>query len=159
MTSHVCTADPLIRETLACTCHQCPREPLVAGCDAEKEVGRWPLSTADGLEPVVWPLSTADGLEPVVTERVAETCDGTAPIPPLDAYALQPVVATLTEGDNTYSREAITPDEIDDETVDTFAPFLPDPTPAEKKPYFLDEITIEGDEELQSAIRSLSDNS
>ena len=66
----------------------------------------------------------------------------------------QSVIATLTEGDNTYSRKALAPDEIDDETVDTFAPFLPDPTPAEKKPYFLDAITIEGDEELQLAIRS-----
>ena len=91
----------------------------------------------------------------VVTERVAERCEGISLERPFSADTQQSVIATLTEGDNTYSREAIAPDEIDDETVDTFAPFLPDPTPAEKKPYFLDEITIEGDEELQLAIRSL----
>jgi transposase InsO family protein len=39
--------------------------------------------------------------------------------------------------------------------VDTFAPFLPDPTSADKKPHFLDQIQIEGDEELQAAIRAL----
>jgi hypothetical protein len=65
------------------------------------------------------------------------------------------VIATLTEGGNTYSRRALAPDEIDDDVVDTFAPFLPDPTPADKKPYFLDTITIDGDEELQLAIKKL----
>ena len=142
MTSHVCLADPLIRETPTCTCHHCPGESLVTGGDAEQEVRRWPLSTAERLEPGV-------------TERFAETCEGVSPKRPFSADTQQSVIATLTEDVNTYSREAIAPDEIDDETVDTFAPFLPDPTPAEKKPYFLDEITIEGDEELQLAIRSL----
>ena len=65
------------------------------------------------------------------------------------------MIATLIERGDTYSRRTLAPDEIDDETVDTFAPFLPDPTPAEQKPYFLDQITIEGDKELRLAIRAL----
>jgi hypothetical protein len=65
------------------------------------------------------------------------------------------MLATLTEGDLIYSRQTLAADEIEDEIVDTFAPFLPGPTPAKEKPYFLDSIQIEGDEELQLAIRAL----
>ena len=125
-----------------CACHHCLGDSLLAGGGAAKEVHRCPLSPAERLEPCD------------VSGRVAETCDGIVPERSLSAKTQQSVIATLTEGDNTYSRKALAPDEIDDETVDTFAPFLPDPTPAEKKPYFLDAITIEGDEELQLAIRS-----
>jgi hypothetical protein len=134
--------DPLIRETPMCACHHCAEDPLLAEGDPAKEVHRCPLSPAERLEPGI-------------IERVAEKCDGIVPERPPSANTQQSVIATLTEGGETYSRMVLAPEEIDDEIVDTFAPFLPDPTPVEKKPYFLDEITIEGDEELQLAIRSL----
>jgi hypothetical protein len=76
-------------------------------------------------------------------ERVPETSDGIVPERLPSATTQNLVIATLTEGGNTYSKRALAPDEIDDDVVDTFAPFLPDPTPAEKRPYLLDAITIE----------------
>ena len=59
------------------------------------------------------------------------------------------------EREDTYSRSERANEEIDDSKVDTFAPFLPEPTPPDRKPYYLDQITVEGDEELQLAIREL----
>jgi hypothetical protein len=103
------------------------------------------------------PLSPAVKLGPTTIERVAETADGTdlaRPfVPAIDEH--QSVVATLTEEDGTNSRRNLASDEIDDERVDTFAPFLPEPTPVGGKPHFLDLITFEGDEALQRDLRAL----
>ena len=124
-----------------CACHHYSENMHWAGEDTSEEVHRCPLSPAERLEPRI-------------PERVAEISDGITPrgLPAVNTQEL--VIATLTERSDTYSRKTLAPDEIEDEIVDTFAPFLPDPTPAEEKPYFLDSMTIEGDEELQLAIRS-----
>ena len=137
-----CITTSRTRETPMCACHHYSENMHWAGEDTSEEVHRCPLSPAERLEPRI-------------PERVAEISDGITPrgLPAVNTQEL--VIATLTERSDTYSRKTLAPDEIEDEIVDTFAPFLPDPTPAEEKPYFLDSMTIEGDEELKLAIRAL----
>ena len=134
----------LQRETPLCACHHRLEVATLEGDNTGEEGHRCPTSPTEKM-----------GM--TTSERVAETCDGNSPVrppqPTVDDH--QVVLATLTEPDGIYSRRAMTPDEIDDERVDTFAPFLPDTTPAEDKPYFLDLITFEGDEHLQHELRAL----
>ena len=88
-------------------------------------------------------------------KRVAEKCDGethTTSVP-TDGDIAQTMAATITESTDTYSRQVLAPDEIDDEKVDTFGPFLPNPVP--NTAHFLDLITTEGDELFQHDIRSV----
>lgn len=87
-------------------------------------------------------------------ERVAEKCGGETPTTsvPTDGDIAQTMAATLTESGDTYSRQILAPDEIDDEKVDIFRPFLPDSNGSTP---FLDLITIEGEALFQKNIRSL----
>ena len=134
----------LTRETPLCACHHRLEVITLEGDNTGEEGHRCPLPPAERLGATT-------------SERVAEICDGFFPVrppqPTVDAHQI--VLATLTESDGIYSRQAMTPDEIDDERVDTFAPFLPDTIPAEDKPHFLDLITFEGDAHLQRDLRAL----
>ena len=87
-------------------------------------------------------------------EWAAEKCGGETHTTSVltDGDSAQIMAATLTESGDTYSRQVIAPDEIDDEKVDIFSPFLPDPNGTT---HFLDQIKTEGGALFQQNIRTL----